>query len=147
MKYILFFLVTTLLSFSARAQDPDLQEAIPTIEDMHFLLENAARSGNAQLSNTRVDDYTILKLFTYDKTAPQLTYHYSTNVLEAFGPSGISDAGKKAMYDYHKVKTCGTMFKPFMIAFGLLVSHRFEDVATGLEVIRITVSAKDCSSI
>lgn len=123
------------------------QEVIPNIDEMHRVLENAARSGNSQLSNTRVDDYTTLKLFTYDKAVPQFTYHYSTNALGAFGTAGISDAGKEAMHDYHKVKTCATMFKPFMTAFDLLVSHRFEDVATGLQVIQITVSAKDCSTI
>jgi hypothetical protein len=56
----------------------------------------------------------------------------------------INQAGRQAMIDYHRVKTCATQFVPFMHGFGLKVAHRFEDAATGLEMITVTIQGSDC---
>jgi len=116
----------------------------PIREDMHLLLEKTAREGNTQLSNTRLDDYTTLKMLTYDKDIPLFTYHYTTSILQLIGVTEISEASKNAMYGYHRLKTCDTSFRSFMQIFGLQVSHRFEDVDSGKEVVRITLSFADC---
>lgn len=116
----------------------------PTIEDMHRLLENAARQANSQISNTKLDDYTTLKLMTYDRGVPVMTYHYTSSALQAIGARELNAAARQAMFDHHRSRTCGTQFAPFMRMFGLKVAHRFEDVATGKEVITVTISGKDC---
>ena len=116
----------------------------PTIEDMHQILENAARDANRQLANTRIDDFTTLKLMTYDRGVPVMTYHYTSSALKATGQKSMTSATRKAMIDHHRAKTCSTQYVPFMRVFGLKVAHRFEDVASGLEMITVTVQASDC---
>lgn len=120
-------------------------EGGPTIENMHLLLENAARQANSQISNTRLDDNTTLKIVTYDRGVPVMTYFYTSNALQASGAHELTSEAKKAMMDYHRIKTCSTQFSPFMRVFGLKVSHRFEDAKTGIEIITITVTGKDCA--
>jgi len=118
----------------------------PTIEDMHRLLDNAARQANTQMSNTRLDDFTTLKIMTYDRGVPAMTYHYTSSALQASAAREFNDAAKRAMVDHHKSKTCGTQFVPFMRVFGLRVAHRFEDTISGKELMTITVTGKDCPS-
>jgi len=133
--FAFFFTITT-----AGAQS----DKRPTIQDMHQILENAAREANKQIANTRIDDFTTLKLMTYDRGISEMTYHYTSSALKATGQKSMSPAARKAMIDHHKVKTCSTQYVPFMRAFGLKVAHRFEDVATGLEMITVTVQSSDC---
>ena len=116
----------------------------PTIEDMHRLLETAAREANKQLANTRIDDFTTLKLVTYDRGVPVFTYHYTSNILQATGQKSIPQAARKAMIDYHRTKTCATKYALLMRVFGLQVAHRFEDRETGLEIIAVTIQGTDC---
>lgn len=118
--------------------------ARPTIEDMHRILGNAAVEANKQLANTRIDDYTTLKLMTYDRGVPVMTYHYTSTVLKATGQKALNAAARKALVDYHRTKTCSTQYVPFMRVFGLQVAHRFEDAATGLELITVTIQGSDC---
>jgi len=136
----LLLVAALMLTATATAQ-PDKR---PTIEDMHRILENAAREANGQLANTRLDDLTTLKLMTYDRGVPVMTYHYTSSALQATGQKSLNQAARKAMIDHHRVKTCSTQYVPFMRVFGLKVAHRFEDVSTGLEVITVTVQGSDC---
>jgi hypothetical protein len=123
----------------------DAQDKPPTVEQMHMMFENAAREANAQLSNTRMDDHTVLKLMTYDRRVPVMTYHYTSNVLAALRKTELDPAARRAMFDYHRGKTCGTHFTPFMRVYGLKVAHRFEDAKTGRELITLTIEGKDCA--
>lgn len=115
-----------------------------TVEEMHRVLENAVREANGQLANTRIDDYTTLKFMTYDRRVPVMTYHYASSVLGATREHQISDAGRQAMLDYHRTKTCHTRFAPLMRGSGLQVVHRFEDAATGKVLISMTFRGSDC---
>ena len=123
----------------------DAQNKAPTVEQMHVMFESAAREANSQLSNTRLDDYTVLKLMTYDRRVPVMTYHYTSDVLTALKKTELDPAARRAMFDYHRGKTCGTHFAPFMRVYGLKVAHRFEDAKTGRELITLTIEGKDCA--
>ena len=124
--------------------DSGNQEKIAAVEDMHQVLESAARQANTQLANTRIDDYTTLKFVTYDRRVPVMTYHYNSSVLAVTGEQQISEAGRQAMYDYHRTKTCRTQFVPLMRGSGLQVAHRFEDATTGKMLISMAFSGSDC---
>jgi hypothetical protein len=137
---VLLALAALLLPNATVAQ----REIRPTIEDMHRVLENAAQEANKQLANTRLDDYTTLKFMTYDRRAPVMTYHYASTALQITGQKSLNAAARNAMNEYHRAKTCSTQFVPFMRVFGLKVAHRFEDAATGLEMITVTVKSADC---
>ena len=120
------------------------QPRLPTVDEMHTMFEVAARQANSQIANTQIDDLTVLKLMTYDRNVPVMTYHYKSTALSALKKKDLDATATKAMIAHHRNKTCGTHFAPFMRVYGLKVAHRFEDAATGSEMITITVEAKNC---
>ena len=111
-------------------------DRIPTIEDMHKVLGDAARAANTQLSGSKVDEYTTLRAFTYDKGVPRFTYHYTTT---------LGSVARDAMIERHIRITCASQFVSFMRVFKLEVGHRYRNYETGLELISIIVRASDCS--
>ena len=137
-------LLSLLFAFAASTSVYAQAEKRPTIEDMHRLLENTARQVNTQMSNTRIDDYTTLKFVSYDKGVPIFTYYYSSSALQVIGKPKLDEAARKAMYESNREKTCSSFFSPFMRVFGLKVSHRFENIATGRLMIDVILSGKDC---
>jgi len=57
------------------------------------------------MSNTRLDDFTTLKLMTYDRGVPVMTYHYTSSALQGTGAQEFNPAAKRAMIAHHRSKT------------------------------------------
>jgi hypothetical protein len=132
-------LVLITLHFIAHAQ-----EKLPTKTEVDALFENVARQTNSQASNSKVDDFTTLKVVTYDKGVPVFTYHYVSTILKKTGRSDLTQTERDAMFVFHQTKTCNSHFRAFMIPYGLKVTHTFEDQMTGRNLITLTYGSKDC---
>lgn len=133
------FAVLVALPVLAHAQS----QLLPRSE-IDALFDNVARQTNTQTSNTKIDEYTTLKLVTYDKGVPVFTYHYVSTVSKKLGRTNLTQAERDAMFVFHQTKTCSSHFRAFMIPYGLNVTHMFEDQKTGRNLITLTYSAKDC---
>ena len=120
------------------------QQKLPPRSEVDAVLENAARQGNSQLSNTKVDDDTTLVAFTYDKGVPLFAYHYRTMVTKRLGRKTLNASEMTAMRDFHKEKTCSSHFKGLMLAYGLQVAHIFEDGTNGKNLLTLTYRGSDC---
>jgi hypothetical protein len=121
------------------------QEKWPTRSEVDAMFENVARQANSQMSGTKIDEYTTLRAVSYDKAVPVFSYLYASTVSAKTGRLNLNGAERQAMSTYHQTKTCGTHFRPFMKAYGLRVTHIFEDQRTGSHLITLTYSGKDCS--
>lgn len=130
----------------ATHQNALAQQKLPPRSEVDAVLANAARQGNTQLSNTKVDDDTTLVMMTYDKGVPLFAYHYRTMVTKRLGRKNLNSSEINAMRVFHKEKTCSSHFKGLMLAYGLEVAHVFEDGTNGKNLLTLTYKGSDCNS-
>ena len=120
------------------------ENKIPSIAEFNRLMTDAVKQSNKQISGTRIDEYTIINILTYDEKVPLLSYHYTTSILRKINSTSLNKAGIEAINKYHLGKTCNSTYRSFMKVYGLIVSHTFTDDLTGKEVIKIQIGDRDC---
>jgi len=138
MKYI-FIILFCLQIFNLSAEDK-----IPSKSEIDSVMQNAVKQMNAQMSGTKIDEYTTLKFVTYDLNPPLFSYFYTSSALTFLKQDNLNQIQTDAIKTFNVTKTCSTQFKPLMKPYNLKVAHIFEDKNTGKIIYKLTVSHLDC---
>ena len=138
MKYSSFLFIAA-LSFNSYAEDN-----IPSKSEFDSVMLNAAKQTNAQMTGTKIDEYTTLKFVTYDSSPPLFSYFYVSNALSFLKQDKLNQTQIDAMKNFNVTKTCSTKFKPLMKPYNFKVAHIFEDKNSGKIIYKLTVSHLDC---
>jgi hypothetical protein len=138
MKYFLTLLFCWQI-FNLSAEDK-----IPSKSELDSIMQNAVKQMNAQMSGTKIDEYTNLKYVTYDLNPPLFTYFYTSSSLAVLKQDSFNQVQIDAMRKFNVTKTCSTQFKPLMKPYNLKVAHIFEDKNTGKLIYKLTISHLDC---
>ena len=140
MKFMcLPFLILAVSSVSAQTQKP------PTRAEIHKILNEAVRQFNSKMTNTKIDEMTIIRMMTYDEATPTMSYHYATTYFAKSKVKKVTPEYIAAIRSFNVEKTCTSQFEPLMRAYGLEVVHSFSDAITGANLVDITVTATDCA--
>jgi hypothetical protein len=137
MKFIAIVLIA---SFALAA---NAQNSIPSKSEVDAVLQNAVKKANAQMSGSKVDEYTTLRFLTYDVNPPLLSYFYATSVMRDTNQSSLNQSQIDAIRNFNINKSCST-YGLIMKHYNLRVAHIFDDSYTGKPIYKITVSRMDC---
>jgi len=138
MKYIFILLFYSQI-FNVSAEDK-----IPGKSELDTVMQNAVKQSNAQMSGTKIDEFTSLKFVTYDLNPPLLSYFYTSSALTALKQDNLNQMQIDVMKKFNVTKTCSSPFKPLMKPYNLKIAHVFEDKNTGKVFYKLTVSHLDC---
>jgi hypothetical protein len=119
-------------------------DKIPGKAEFDAIMLNAAKQANAQMTGTKIDEYTTLKLVTYDSNPPLFSYFYISNALTILKQDKLNQTQIDAMKISNTNKTCSSKFKPLMKPYNFKVAHIFEDKNSGKIFYKLTVSHSDC---
>jgi hypothetical protein len=137
MRFILIIL------FALFALTANAQSNIPSKSEVDAVMQNAVKKTNAQMSGSRVDEYTTLRFLTYDVNPPLLSYFYATSVMRDTNQNSLSQSQIDAIRNFNVNKSCAA-YGIIMKHYNLRVAHIFDDSYTGKPIHKITVSHLDC---
>ena len=129
-KYLLIFIILINPAFA--------QKKPPSIEEFHQNFENLVQKINHQTSGSKIDEFTSLKLVTYDRNSTLLTYHQTTHINKNI-PLDVDNG------NLHLVEKACRVYGPFMRHYKLKVKYNFENSETGKLIHSTTVLSKDCN--
>ena len=137
MRFILIIL------FALFASTAKAQSNIPSKSEVDAVMQNAVKKTNAQMSGSRVDEYTTLRYLTYDVNPPLLSYFYATSVMRDTNQNSLSQSQIDAIRNFNINKSCAA-YGIIMKHYNLRIAHIFDDSYTGKPIYKITVSRMDC---
>jgi hypothetical protein len=120
------------------------QSGKPPISELHSAMKNMVMQGNKQLAGSRVDEFTTLRMVTYDEPIPLLSYHYWTDHYTRTGQRNLSESERKRLRAFHIERVCTSKMRVAMREYGLQVGHNFADQSTGRNLLEVRVKYADC---
>jgi hypothetical protein len=133
----------SIILFALFASTANAQNSIPSKSEVDAVMQNAVKQSNIQMSGLRVDEYTTLRLLTYDANKPLLTYFYASSYLRDTNQNSLDQAQMDAIRNFNINKSCSA-HGIIMKQYNLRVAHIFDDSYTGKPIYNITVSRMDC---
>jgi hypothetical protein len=118
---------------------------IPSRAELHKIMNDAVKQFNSKMTNTRVDEMTVIRMLTYDEATPTMSYHYATTYFAKSKVKKVTPEYVASIRAFNVEKTCTSQFEPLMRGYGLEVVHSFSDAITGANLVDITVTANDCA--